>query len=285
MPDRVGGPSFATMATAAAPAGEGWRPLVYFWDGGWLGLGRAAGVVPPHSHHAVQISIGLDGPVGFRHPEQEWREYAAAAVLPDAPHEFSPLGHEIAMIFVEPESREGRWLRQSLRTPIAAVASERLEAELPALRRFREERPGAEEAAGVITRVVHALCTGPPPVRSIDPRIVKALALVRGAGETPLSLATVAGEVFLSPSRFAHLFSDEVGIPFRRYLLWRKLTRAISAFGRGLNLSAAAHAAGFADSAHLTRTWREMFGITPTAMVSGGEFYEIPGMFEVGSGA
>ena len=270
------------MATTDPPAGEGWRPLVYFWDGGWLGIGRASGMVPPHAHHAVQISIGLDGPVAFRPPDGAWQEFAAAAVLPDAPHEFSPLGHEIAMIFVQPESREGRWLQQSLRDPIASVASERLDAELPALRRFREARPTAEEAARVITRVVHALCAGPPPARTIDPRIVKALAYVRAAGEARLSLAQVAGEVFLSPSRFAHLFSDEVGIPFRRYQLWRKLTRAISAFGRGLNLSGAAHAAGFADSAHLTRTWREMFGITPTLMVGGGEFYEIPGMFEVG---
>jgi AraC-like DNA-binding protein len=35
---------------------------------------------------------------------------------------------------------------------------------------------------------------------------------------------------------------------------------------KGASLSAAAHAAGFADSAHLTRTSRRMFGFPPSSM-------------------
>jgi AraC-like DNA-binding protein len=40
---------------------------------------------------------------------------------------------------------------------------------------------------------------------------------------------------------------------------------------RGESLSSAAHTAGFADSAHLTRTSRRMFGIAPSAMHVAGE--------------
>jgi len=274
--------SFAPMAEPSPRASAGWRPLVYFWEGGWIGIGRSAGVVAPHTHHAVQISIGLDGPIGFRHPDEEWQVFPAAAVLPNVPHGFNPLGSTAAMIFVEPESREGRWLRNSLRTPITGFAEERLEAHLAGLRSFRDDRPSAEEAARMILGVVHALCAGPPPLKSMDPRISKAMAVIRGSQDGRLSLEQVAAAVFLSPSRFAHLFSEEVGLPFRRYLLWRKLNRALSAFGRGLNLSEAAHAAGFADSAHLSRTWTQMFGIPPTMMAGGAEFYEIPAQFALG---
>jgi len=77
----------------------------------------------------------------------------------------------------------------------------------------------------------------------------------------------------------------EAGLPFRRYVLWGKLSGAMAAFGRGATLSAAAHAAGFADSAHLTRTWRAMFGITPSTMVGMAEFYEIPAPFEMARAA
>jgi AraC-like DNA-binding protein len=52
-------------------------------------------------------------------------------------------------------------------------------------------------------------------------------------------------------------------------------------FGRGANLTNAAHAAGFSDSAHLTRTWRQMFGVSPTAMIGNARFYEIPAPFEL----
>ena len=68
---------------------------------------------------------------------------------------------------------------------------------------------------------------------------------------------------------------------FRRYLLWRKLSLAMSAFGRGGNLSEAAHAAGFSDSAHLTRTFYQMFGLAPSVMVGTADFYEIPAPFEL----
>jgi AraC-like DNA-binding protein len=111
--------------------------------------------------------------------------------------------------------------------------------------------------------------------------MVRAIEFIRGSDVTGLSIETVAREVFLSPSRFAHLFSEEIGLPFRRYLLWRKLTNAILLVGRGNTLSAAAHGAGFSDSAHLTRTFYQMFGIPPTVMMGGGEFYEIPAPFEL----
>ena len=84
--------------------------------------------------------------------------------------------------------------------------------------------------------------------------------------------------MFLSPSRYAHLFTTEVGLPFRRYLLWRKLNRSMQAFGRGATLTDAAFEAGFADSAHLTRTFHQMFGIPPSVMMR-GEFFEIPSPF------
>ena len=85
---------------------------------------------------------------------------------------------------------------------------------------------------------------------------------------------------FLSPSRFAHLFKQQVGLPFRRYMLWRKLTRAMLVIGRARTIATAAHEADFADAAHLTRTFYQMFGIPPSVMMR-GEFFEIPSPFEV----
>jgi AraC-like DNA-binding protein len=259
-----------------------WSPLVYFWEGGWLGIGQASGIVAEHSHHAVQITIGLDGPVRFRAPDTPWRDYHVAAIQPNAPHLLDTMGRTGVTIFVEPESREGKWLRHSLRDPISAVEPERLAEHLPRLAGFRETRPGAEEARRIVTGVVHALCAGPPPLRKLDERVTRALAFIRSREAAPLGLEEVAKEVCLSPSRFAHLFSEEVGLPFRRYLLWRKVNRAMQAFGRGQTLSAAAHASGFADSAHLTRTWHQMFGLAPTAMMAAAEFYEIPAPFTLG---
>jgi AraC-like DNA-binding protein len=204
-------------------------------------------------------------------------------VSADVPHQFDPAGSLLAMIFVDPESREGDWLSRSLRTPITEVSEARLEQVVPMLEAVWEEPVGAEETARLIHAVVRELCVGPRPAYTPDERIVRALEVIRQMDAARISLEEVARTVHLSPSRFAHLFSEKMGLPFRRYVLWRRLTRAMLAVGRGHTLSAAAHLCGFSDSAHLTRSCAQMFGQAPSIMMQPGEFYEIPAPFELPS--
>ena len=89
---------------------------------------------------------------------------------------------------------------------------------------------------------------------------------IRQKLDTPITLAEVAAASSLSPGRFRHLFVAETGMPLRTYLLWRRFLRVWGLLMRGDSLSAAAHAAGFADAAHLTRTSHTMFGLAPSAM-------------------
>lgn len=72
----------------------------------------------------------------------------------------------------------------------------------------------------------------------------------------------VATQLSLSESRFLHLFSKEMGIAWRPYLLWRRMTCAIQALVQGQSATQAAHLAGFSDSAHLSRTFRKNFGMS-----------------------
>jgi AraC-like DNA-binding protein len=151
---------------------------------------------------------------------------------------------------------------------------------LPELRTFTERPLEAMPVGDLIRHFVRALSAGVPPSRRLDPRVAGVLTSIRAATDLRISLDDAAASVFLSPGRFAHLFTQHVGLPFRRYMLWRKLTRAMVAISRGLNLGEAAHAADFADAAHLTRTFNQTFGIPPSALMR-GEFFEIPPPFEL----
>jgi AraC-like DNA-binding protein len=124
------------------------------------------------------------------------------------------------------------------------------------------------------------MCAGAPPSRRLDPRVAGVLASIRASDDLRISLEDAAASVFLSPGRFAHLFTAHVGLPFRRYMLWRKLSRAMVAIGRSDSLAQAAYAGGFADAAHLTRTFNQMFGLPPSTLMR-GEFFEIAPPFQL----
>ncbi len=74
-------------------------------------------------------------------------------------------------------------------------------------------------------------------------------------------LATLVG---LSESRFSHWFREQTGMPLRSYRKWLRLIVGLEHVLKGLSLTGAAHAAQFADQAHFTRTFVEMFGVRPS---------------------
>jgi AraC-like DNA-binding protein len=60
----------------------------------------------------------------------------------------------------------------------------------------------------------------------------------------------------------------QTGISFRAYLLWARVGYAVTRGMAGSSWTEAAQQAGFADSAHLSRTCRRMFGIAPSMLLS-----------------
>ncbi|HEX6644965.1 MAG TPA: helix-turn-helix transcriptional regulator, partial [Gemmatimonadales bacterium] len=88
--------------------------------------------------------------------------------------------------------------------------------------------------------------------------------LIRSRLDRKVTLPDIARDLNVSPSRLRHLFAEEVGLPFKTYVLWQRLQRAVQLQSTG-NLTNAALSAGFADAAHMTRTFRRMLGMAPSA--------------------
>ncbi len=265
---------------AAAPSRWTGTPDWYLWDGGFAALGRSEGIVPPHEHHAIQIVLTVEGRVGIVGKSGDWRMTPGFIVRPDVVHSYDGNGAVGAMVFVDPESSEGVWLKTSLREDITIAPDARIEPCAVELRKFLERPLESLEIGALVRHCVHGLCAGAPPSRRLDERVTKVLAAIRQSDDLRMSIEDAAALAFLSPSRFAHLFKQQVGLPFRRYMLWRKLTRAMVVIGRERTISTAAHEADFADAAHLTRTFYQMFGIPPSVMMR-GKFFEIPSPFDL----
>lgn len=268
----------------ASPSGESYRwlsvPRWYLWEGGFLLLGRGQGVVPPHAHHAIQIVIAIEGSMVVSGRDGKWRDARGMVVQPDVVHSFDCQGASAAMLFVDPESSEGAWLKSALRHDITVVPEARLAPCVWEIRAFNERPFESMDVQTLIRHCVQELSPGAPPLRRLDPRVTDVLTAIRESDDLRISLDKAARKAFLSPSRFAHLFKQQMGLPFSRYMLWRKLTRAMVAIASERTIAAAAHAADFADAAHLTRTFYQMVGMAPSALMY-GEFAQIASPFDL----
>jgi AraC-like DNA-binding protein len=65
------------------------------------------------------------------------------------------------------------------------------------------------------------------------------------------------------------LFKAATGLTLRRFKQWSAIQHAARQIAAGELVRTAAMDAGFADTAHLSRTFRMSFGLSPTEAVAG----------------
>ena len=245
------------------------------WDGGCLLIGsRTHGIVPLHAHYAIQVAFGTAPGICFRGTEDgPWTDYGAGAMIPSRqPHSMDAraLPYWVVM-FIEPETHQGRTLTERwLANGITSVPDELVSEAAPAIVSAWKEQRDARAVARVARELVRRLTDGVEPVEAPDERILRATAYIRSHLDGALTLEEVAAEACLSPSRFRHLFVEQTGMALRPYILWRRFLRVWELLMAGETISAAAHEAGFADAAHLTRTSRRMFGFPPSVLQVAG---------------
>lgn len=220
----------------------------------------AGGDADLHAHHAVQVLVTLDEPFVLEVEGDHLR--AAAAVVPSGlPHRLRCNSRRLLLILVEPFGPRGRGLG------LVGARSRGREFE-DALTRIVAEYAVEPDAVTTIDRLVGAVTpqVQQRPARPSEPVRSALRYLEQNSGARP-TLAHAAAAAHLSPSRLTHLFTREVGIPFRRYGLWVRLRTVAERVAHGDNLTQAAVAAGFSDSAHLSRVFKRNFGLSPSALL------------------
>lgn len=221
-----------------------------------------------HTHHAIQISVALDSPFALREGEDcAWRSYNAAIVASNVRHQLDGRGGRHALLHIEPESVDGRRIsRAAATTGIGELSASVVEKVRGAVERAECEAPSAVRARELFVEVFDAVDLAPLRRSALDDRIGAAVRELRADPNRYGSIPALAAGAGLSASRFRHLFKAEIGVSCRRYLLWVRLYNAVRELAGGGSVTDAAHAVGFADAAYLTRTFRRMFGIVPSAI-------------------
>lgn len=223
-----------------------------------------------HASPAIKICVALDGEFRLQTAENAaWQNFKSAIIAPGQLHAIDGQNHKIALIILVPEARAAQPLlpilaRKSLsRIPLGVVQNF-----LPIFEEFDKFEKAQVESEKLCRKMLKKIRNGECLLSAaFDTRVSQSIEQMRNETENQISVGEIAAGVALSESRFSHLFTAQVGVPVRRYLLWLRLRNALHLLANGVSLTDSAHEAGFADSAHLTRTFRQMLGIAPSSLI------------------
>ena len=216
-----------------------------------------------HRHHSLHAVIAREGTIRTSVGDDS-REAAGIITGPDVEHAIDARGGNVLLLFADPESVPGARLVAALGGEGWAVVEDEVRNELVA---GLSATPRSPEVASWAEEAVATLSGDSWERPRMHPREQRLLRQLRELPpEADVSLEALAARIGLSPSRLMHVFTESVGIPLRPYLRWLRFQRAATAIVAGMTLSVAAAEAGFADVAHMTRTFKQMFGLAPSAL-------------------
>ncbi|MFG2551000.1 helix-turn-helix domain-containing protein [Streptomyces sp. NPDC048581] len=109
------------------------------------------------------------------------------------------------------------------------------------------------------------------PGPGLDTRVRRAQALIAADPAAPHTVRSLAARVALSPSRFAHLFTQQTGQSPMRALREARLRHAARLLeSTDLSVERVAAASGFVSPFHFNRVFRDRYGMPPGAYRVGG---------------
>ena len=224
----------------------------------WAGPARALYVGPgldlsPHLNVATTIAVSLRQPFDLRTWAKSggwspWRSETISVIPSETLHHLKSLG-PMAFLYLDPLTDRRR--------PMSRADLLHGREEL----RLAGPRIGLDEAFAAFGLLPHT---------PRDARIARVVREIERRPDTFGRLQDAAALACLSPSRFRARFDSELGLPFRRYRLWRRMAAVMRMVAAGGTLTEAAHAAGFSSSAHLSSTFKRMFGLTASEVLALG---------------
>lgn len=221
--------------------------------------------VAVHRHYCFQIVISINSAFDCTLGETVYKNKTGFIINQNIPHSCSARNTSVFVYFVDAESYYG-WQLKEMLAGAAFIDTEALLTRAQRQSCFVENgRIFSKEALRAMADQVFDLILPAPKTRlenPLDERISRVVEFVEINLQENFLLEDVADLIHLSPERTRHLFAQTTGVPFSQFVLWKRLKNVIILVVRdGVSLTDAAVASGFADQAHLCRTFRRMFGI------------------------
>lgn len=223
-----------------------------------------------HKHYAIQLSIPLESHVIIKASETTIESEQPVLIKSNVAHQILSDTPQF-LLLINPASAIGHFWSHLCEGEIQEVSF------TPAsdLKNLLSDKSWQPQLAPPLNAIIEAYdCFCSTAIHQGDERVNQALAYLSNHFERVVPLDEVAAHVHLSSSRFLHLFKAQTGITYRRAQLWNKLVKGLTQFGKK-SFTEIAHQNGFADSAHLSRVFKEHFGFSPRAFLKISQFVQV----------
>ncbi len=245
---------------------------------GWSVYRGPIGEARSHRHLALQLTIPVEGPLHVQVGDDAPVQVAACLLSNHTPHLLIGEKTEIISLYADPLSTLGQDLKKSLDGDAWRGWRK------PIFTKIQLDHMIGAAGGGQLSTGLHSVVAGWLGTRSlgrgaVDPRVHHAAEIINADLSRSHRLPSIAMDVGISPGRLSVLFRRDLGMAFRAYVQWARVMAAISAVAQGANGTDAAHEVGFADQAHFTRTFRRLFGTSPTGGLSANEFHVVSDEF------
>lgn len=245
-----------------------WKDMTLFW-------GSNSRALADHRHPVIQWVIGTEQPFLSKNKEGIWEEKKGLLIAPNHAHECDATGIHVFSLDILPESLLGEWITaQYFQTqriydyPHPLFSPLNIEQVLNSI-----QAENWDAIRGLIYDTFRY--DGRVIPSSRDARIEAVIQHIQQHIHDPIDTKILMDIACLSESRLLHLFKKEVGLPIRNYILWHRLRVVFQQLLKGASLTTAAHHAGFADQAHLSRTCVKMLGIPPSLISKNSKFVQV----------
>lgn len=205
-----------------------------------------------HAHPALEVIVATEGHFSVSVGSRVMHNLTCAAIEPNIRHKVMASNCQLQLVMVESKTRSPKAIHEVLGidTGTGVYVAKTPAAAYELLAKLEDSLVDKD------TRAMH------------DPRTETCLTLLEQEDmEYNAMMQKLSSAVHLSESRISHLFKAHMGVSLKKYLVWCRLKRTIHGLLQGeKSLFIAALDAGFYDQAHVSKAFKEMFGMSPSTV-------------------
>ncbi len=238
---------------------------LYIWNGMSAFWGTSFNT-SPHRHETLQLVFDIDKEFKVKDKGSEWISYSSAVIRASHVHQFDSNNSIQLFIYLDEKSDYASQLTEKYlqNGNISHLQNSDIKKLNNSFFKSLLVTTDCEALFKGFHKIIDHLIDFKAPVKK-DPRIVEAIEFISNINK-PVPVKEVAQHVCLSESRLRYLFKHEVGQSIQSFMVWMKVINSLGMVIKGEPLSKTAYHAGFWDTSHMTKSYKDILGASPSSL-------------------